>query len=48
MSRLAQGFIERGLPSFSLWGRDSLELGLLMTGTGRNVDVRRIARQCGA
>lgn len=45
MSRLAQGFIERGLPSFSLWGRDSLELGLLMTGTGRNVDVRRIARR---
>ena len=45
MSQLAAGLIERQLPSFSLWGRDSLELGLLMTGTGHNVDVRRIARR---
>ena len=45
MGELARGLVERGLPSFSLWGRDSLELGLLMTGTGRNVDVRRIARR---
>ena len=45
MRTLADGLASRKLPTFSLWGRDSLALGLLMTGTGRNVDVRRVARR---
>ncbi|MEM7467490.1 MAG: TolC family protein [Pseudomonadota bacterium] len=45
METLAEGFVERKLPSFSLWGSDSLAAGLLMTSAGRNVDVRRAARR---
>ncbi len=45
MRELASGLIERRLPSFSLLGLDTLELGLLMTGVGRNVELTRAARR---
>ena len=45
MVRLAQGFIDRGLPSFSLAGRGELEYGILMATGGREEDnVRRTRR----
>lgn len=45
MRRLAEQLIEKRLPSFSLLGVDMLELGFLMTGSGRNVDVTRASRR---
>lgn len=45
MQELAAGLIERRLPSFSLLGLDTLELGLLMSGAGRSVDITRAARR---
>ena len=47
MTRLADGLIERGLPSFALLGRGELEYGLLMATGGREEDLvgymRRLA-----
>ncbi|MDH3506987.1 MAG: TolC family protein [Gammaproteobacteria bacterium] len=45
MVRLADGLIERGLPSFSLLGRGELEYGLLMATGGREEDQVRYLRR---
>ena len=45
MEQLAQGFIERGLPSFAILGRTELQHGLLMTSGGREEDAVRYARR---
>jgi outer membrane protein len=42
---LANGFVARGLPSFSVIGRTEVERGLLMTTGGAEQDVVRIARR---
>ncbi|MCG8380234.1 MAG: TolC family protein [Proteobacteria bacterium] len=42
---LAQSLIERKLPGFSLLGREELEMGLLATLSGREVDTIRYARR---
>lgn len=41
----SQALIERKLPSFSLLGREELEMGLLATLSGREVDTVRYARR---
>ncbi|MCP5112963.1 MAG: hypothetical protein GY953_19220, partial [bacterium] len=43
-NRLIEGLIERKLPSFSLWGREEVEMGI-MAGLGLNLDMARIARR---
>lgn len=45
MRQLAERLIDRQLPSYSLLGGDMLELGFLMTGSGRDVDVTRASRR---
>ena len=45
MRELANALIARNLPSFSLLGRDALDLGVLMTGAGRSIDITRSARR---
>jgi len=45
MRQLAQGFVERQLPSFALLGRTELPYGLLMTSGGREEDAVRYARR---
>lgn len=45
MQRLAQGFIDRRLPSFAILGRTELAHGLLMTSGGRQEDAVRYARR---
>jgi len=41
----SQGLIELRLPGFSFLGRDELEMGLLATSRGRNIDTTRHARR---
>ena len=41
----SSSLIERKIPSFSLLGRDELEMGLLATSSGRDVDTIRYARR---
>lgn len=43
--QLSQQLIQRRLPSFSLLGREELELGLLATLSGRDIDTIRYARR---
>ncbi len=45
MEELANGFIERRLPSFALLGRTELPYGLLMTSGGREEDAVRYTRR---
>lgn len=45
MQVLAQGLIERGIPSFSLLGRRELGFGFLLAASGREGDDVRIARR---
>ena len=45
LRELAQGFIDRELPSFSLMGRAELESGILMASGGREEDAVRYARR---
>lgn len=45
MGELAQGLIERRLPSFALLGRSELASGLLMTSGGREEDAVRYSRR---
>ena len=45
MQALAQGFIERRLPSFAIIGRSELANGLLMTSGGRVEDAVRYSRR---
>lgn len=45
MRWLADQLTAKRLPSFALLGVDMLELGLLMTGSGRDVDVTRATRR---
>jgi len=45
MRELAQGFIQRKLPSFSLYGVSEIEAGLLMASGGRPGDLIRVARR---
>ncbi|HEU4531964.1 MAG TPA: TolC family protein, partial [Steroidobacteraceae bacterium] len=45
MRELAQGLIDRRLPSFSVMGRSEVERGLLMTSGGAQRDVERLARR---
>ncbi len=42
---LADALIQRKLPSFSLLGRDELEMGALATLSGRDIDTLRYARR---
>jgi outer membrane protein TolC len=44
LDRLIEGLIERGLPSFSLWGPDEVERGMLFTLTPEN-HIERLARR---
>lgn len=43
--RFTKNLIERKIPSFSLLGRAELEMGLLATSSGREVDTIRYARR---
>ncbi len=43
--RFASNLVERKIPSFSLLGRVELEMGLLATSSGREVDTIRYARR---
>lgn len=43
--KLSQSLIDKKLPGFSLLGRDELEMGLLATLSGREVDTIRYARR---
>lgn len=45
LKTFSQLLIERNLPSFSLLGRDELEIGLLATLSGREVDTIRYSRR---
>ncbi|MCG8325763.1 MAG: TolC family protein [Thiotrichales bacterium] len=45
MHELAEELISRKLPGFSLLGRDELELGLMATLNGRDIDTLRYARR---
>lgn len=45
MTRLADGLINRRLPSFSLLGRPELDYGLMMATSGRESDQIRVARR---
>ena len=45
LEELARGLIERRLPGFSLLGGDELEMGLLATLSGRDIDTTRYARR---
>ena len=45
MRLLAEGLIERRLPSFSLLGGAELDAGLLMTSSGRPGDTTKLARR---
>ncbi len=45
MQALAQGFVDRRLPSFALLGRTELPYGILMTSGGREEDAVRYARR---
>jgi len=42
--RLVQGLIERRLPSFSMWGREEVQMGIL-AGLGLDLDTTRLARR---
>jgi len=42
--RLVSGLIERGLPSFSLWGREEVEIGI-MAGVRPATDLTRLSRR---
>lgn len=45
LKTFSEALIERKLPSFSLLGRDELEIGLLATLSGREVDAIRYSRR---
>ena len=45
LKMFSQSLIKRKLPSFSLLGRDELEIGLLATLSGREVDTIRYSRR---
>ena len=45
LKRLSDQLIERRLPSFALLSQPYMQLGTLMTGAGRSVDVTRSARR---
>jgi len=45
LAALAEALIARELPSYTLLGQRHLELGFLMTGAGRELDVTRAARR---
>ncbi|MEM7402242.1 MAG: TolC family protein [Pseudomonadota bacterium] len=43
--QFTQGLITKKLPSYSLTGRNELELGILATSSGRDIDTLRYARR---